>query len=103
MSAVQRPPPQAGALLLTGATGFLGMELLCRYLERSERHVYALVRARDEEQAAERLRAAIERVCGDCERFAGRWTAVPGDICEPGLGVDAETRRRLGEEVDEIL
>lgn len=105
MSAAQGPPaqPRPGPLLLTGATGFLGMELLCRYLERSERHVYALVRARDEEQAAERLRAAIERVCGDCERFAGRWTAVPGDICEPGLGVDAETRRRLGEEVDEIL
>jgi thioester reductase-like protein len=26
-----------GTVLLTGATGFVGMELLARYLERSER------------------------------------------------------------------
>jgi long-chain acyl-CoA synthetase len=103
MSAAQRPPARPGALLLTGATGFLGMELLCRYLERSDRHIYALVRARDEGEAALRLGSAIERVCGDGERFGGRWTAVPGDICEPGLGMDAETTRRLEEDVDEIL
>ena len=29
-------------VLLTGATGFVGMELLARYLERSDRRVYAL-------------------------------------------------------------
>ena len=31
-------------VLLTGATGFVGMELLARYLERTDRRVYALVR-----------------------------------------------------------
>jgi len=33
------------SVLITGATGFVGMEVLARYLERSDRHVYALVRA----------------------------------------------------------
>jgi nucleoside-diphosphate-sugar epimerase len=36
-------PPTPGPLLLTGATGFLGMELLARCLERTDRTVYALV------------------------------------------------------------
>ena len=35
-----------GPVLLTGATGFVGMELLARYLERGRRRVVALVRAR---------------------------------------------------------
>jgi hypothetical protein len=30
-----------GAVLLTGATGFVGMEVLARYLERTDRHVVA--------------------------------------------------------------
>ena len=33
------------ALLITGATGFIGMEILARYLERSERQIAVLVRA----------------------------------------------------------
>ena len=32
-------------VFLTGATGFLGMELLVRYLQRTERNVFVLVRA----------------------------------------------------------
>ena len=35
----------ANDILLTGATGFVGMELLQRYLERSERSIVTLVRA----------------------------------------------------------
>ena len=56
------PPVPEGALLLTGATGFVGMEVLARFLERSDRHVVALVRAEDDDRAAERLaRDARER------------------------------------------
>ncbi len=32
------------SVLLTGVTGFVGMELLMRYLERTDRRVYVLVR-----------------------------------------------------------
>lgn len=45
-----------GAVFLTGATGFLGMELLARYLERTDLHVYALVRPTDDTEPAKRLR-----------------------------------------------
>ena len=77
------PPVPEGALLLTGATGFVGMEVLARFLERGDRHVVALVRAEDDEQAAARLRATLETSCGDADEYADRVTAVAGDITLP--------------------
>ena len=44
-----------GDVLLTGATGFVGMELLARYLERTERQIVTLVRAADDEAATARM------------------------------------------------
>ena len=93
----------SGGVLLTGATGFLGMELMCRYLERGERHVYALVRAGDPAEADARLGAVVENVCGDRDAHRDRWTAIAGDICQPGVGVSPGTRRQLAERVDEIV
>ena len=92
-----------GGVLLTGATGFVGMELLCRYLERDDRHVYALIRAGDPAEADARLGAAVESVCGDREAHRGRWTAIAGDICRPGLGLEPGARRRLAEQVDDVV
>ena len=51
--------PAGDALLLTGATGFLGQEILLRYLERSERPIYALIRADNDLQATERMRSIL--------------------------------------------
>jgi thioester reductase-like protein len=93
----------SGGVLLTGATGFLGMELLCRYLERGERHVYALVRASGPAEANARLGAVIENVCGDRDVHRHRWTAIAGDICRPGIGLEPGTRRQLAERVDEVV
>ena len=42
-------------VVLTGATGFVGSELLARFLQRGSRRVYALVRASDHDAAAARL------------------------------------------------
>ena len=42
---------QKRTILLTGATGFVGMELLARYLERGDRDIVALVRAPTDEAA----------------------------------------------------
>ncbi len=53
----------SGDVLLTGATGFVGMELLARYLERSQRRVITLVRADGAEAAARRGSTACSRTC----------------------------------------
>jgi thioester reductase-like protein len=81
------PPVPEGALLLTGATGFVGMEVLARFLERTDRHVVALVRADDDEQATARLHATLGTACADADAHADRVTAVPGDITAPRLGL----------------
>jgi thioester reductase-like protein len=91
------------AIFLTGSSGFLGMELLARLLERDQRPIHALIRARDDEEAAERLRAAAHTVVPDPERHAGRLVAVRGDVTMPGLGLEGERRERLAEEVTQIV
>jgi thioester reductase-like protein len=90
-------------LLLTGATGFVGMELLSRYLERGDRHVYALVRASEPAEANERLGGVIEDVCGNGDVHRGRWTAIAGDISRPGFGLEPEVRRALAAQVDSVV
>lgn len=97
------PAAPDGPLLLTGATGFLGMELLARYLERTDRTVYALVRAGDEAEAQARLRAAAARVVEEPGRFDHRLLAVRGDVALPGLGLTRSRRLALAESVTEIV
>jgi thioester reductase-like protein len=80
-----------GAVLLTGATGFVGREILSRFLEREDRDVFALVRADDDEQAAARLPAHP------------RLTAVAGDIEQSGLGISAEAGECLRREVTTVV
>jgi thioester reductase-like protein len=80
-----------GAVLLTGATGFVGTELLRRLLEDGDRPVHALVRAPDDRAAAERLPAH------------DRLNVLAGDIEQPGLGLSEAARARLAEEVTTIV
>jgi thioester reductase-like protein len=103
MSVKERSNPGRGAVLLTGATGFVGMELLARYLERSERPVFVLVRAEDEHRARERIRDTLQTVFGDGEAHADRLEVVPGDIEADGLALEPRSRTRLAERVSEIV
>jgi thioester reductase-like protein len=79
-----------GAVLLTGATGFVGKEILDRFLDRGRR-VFALVRAEDDDAAARRLAPHA------------RLTAVAGDIERPGLGLTEPAAATLAEEVTTIV
>jgi len=91
------------AVLLTGGTGFLGMEVLTRWLERGDSRVYALVRAEDDEAAAERLRPGLESAFGPLDANVDRLTAVAGDVQEPGLGLAPERADQLAGEVDVMV
>jgi long-chain acyl-CoA synthetase len=91
------------ALLLTGATGFLGMELLAHLADRDDRPILALVRAADEDEAEGRLAEVREAVFGDSSAHADRIRAVPGDLTKPGLDLPAARRAALAAEVGEIV
>jgi long-chain acyl-CoA synthetase len=93
-----------GAVLLTGATGFVGMELLARWVERTDRDVYVLVRAADDSEAELRLRSTMETLYGSADtRFRGQVTAVAADIERDGLGMPEARRDWLAARVSDIV
>jgi thioester reductase-like protein len=93
-----------GDVLLTGATGFVGMELVARYLERSDRDVITLVRAADDVAAATRMNAVLDDLFGErAERYRDRVRAVAGDVTAPGLGLTALLRDELAERASTIV
>src|SRR4051812_23937198 len=89
------PSMDDSPLFLTGATGFVGMELLARYLERSDRTIYALVRGSDDADAQARLDATVARMLPDPDSYRGRAVAVRGDVMKPGLGMSHGDHTRL--------
>ena len=91
------------SVLLTGATGFVGMEVLARYLERSDADVVVLVRADDDPSAAERVRGTMVALYGDEHAHPGRVTAVAADIERDGLGLSPPRRAELAERVSDIV
>jgi thioester reductase-like protein len=81
------------AVFLTGATGFLGMEVLARLLEEGDREVIALVRAADDAGAEERLEGVLRTLWRDPAPYRDRVRAVRGDVTQPGLGLGTGGRR----------
>ncbi len=79
---------------VTGATGFIGRHLVERLLARDGGDIHVLVR----EGSTERLDELIER-WGRPERIK----PVSGDLSEPLLGVDEETRRVLKGTIDHFF
>ena len=91
-------------VLLTGTTGFVGMEVLARYLERSDRPITCLVRAGSDAAATERLEGVLHNLFGSgADRFEGRVQAVAGELASPGLGLSERRRDALAEEVTTIV
>ena len=97
------PPSEDRPILITGATGFVGVEVMARFLQRSRRHVIALVRARDDAHASERIRSAMGMAFGDPDAHPGRVTAVAADIERPDLGLEPRRLDALAEQIDRVL
>jgi thioester reductase-like protein len=93
----------SGAILLTGATGFLGMDALACLIERDAEPISVLVRAQDDAGANERLEGVLARLYDRPPAAAARVTAVRGDLLEPGLGLSPRDRERLIGSVDRIV
>jgi thioester reductase-like protein len=94
----------AGDVLLTGATGFVGMEVLARYLERSDRRVVALVRANDDSAARKRVDGVLANLFGArARRYAGRVEARAAQLTSPQLGLAPRVREQLARRVTTIV
>jgi thioester reductase-like protein len=86
----------AGAVLVLGATGFIGREVARRLLLRGRR-VVALARGQDDEAARDRVGRAVGAAAG------GRLEVVRGDLTLPGCGLGDSAVRRLREQVETVL
>jgi thioester reductase-like protein len=92
-------PATERPILLTGATGFVGMTVLARLLAEG-REVHCLIRAADDAEADTRLRAVLARVQAP---DSGRAVAVAGDITSPQLGLSDEAHTRLADSVGSVI
>ncbi|ACR29394.1 thioester reductase domain-containing protein [Burkholderia glumae] len=102
--AIGRPylPRPYRSVLLTGATGFLGVHLLETLLATTDVRVLCLVRADDAAAGARRIEAAMRAHGRWDARHAARIAAVPGDLGEPNLGLSAAAFDALASEIDAI-
>ena len=92
-----------GAVLLTGATGFVGMELLARYVERADRELYVLVRAPDDDAATARLGETMGALYGRDAAPPARVRAVAADIERERLGLSPARFAELAEGVSDVV
>jgi thioester reductase-like protein len=99
--------PVLNQVLLTGGTGFIGPFLMKSLLEQTRAKIYVLVRASDETQGKQRLRAAMESMgpsrAGLMEMFEARVIPVCGDLGQPKLGLMQEVWDFLAGEIDTVF
>jgi thioester reductase-like protein len=95
----------AGPVLLTGATGFVGMELLVRVLEQTDRDVVALVRADDDAAAQLRIDELFKTLIAPARRrdLRHRVRGVAADLERPGLGLGERTRDELTQSIGAVV
>ncbi|EAL85691.1 nonribosomal peptide synthase, putative [Aspergillus fumigatus A1163] len=74
-------------VFLTGASGFLGIEILRQLLARPKTHVYALVRGSSESQARERLVQKAISAGWWQDAYRTRLHVWHGDLTQPQLGL----------------
>jgi thioester reductase-like protein len=93
---------EPGAVLLTGATGFLGAFLLHELLRSTNADIYCLVRASDELKGMQRILDNLKAYkIGELEPNP-RIIPVVGDLSEPLLGLDESRFTELAGRVDVI-
>ena len=92
-----------GPVLLTGATGFLGMRLLVHLLQASDRQVWLLVRAATPEEGLQRLIHGMQQAGLWQPAWRPRITCLCGDLAKPKLGIDASAAARIAAQVTDLL
>jgi thioester reductase-like protein len=90
------------AILLTGATGFLGAYLVRELLDQTNAEIYCLVRASNAEEGRRRIQRNLEAYLLWDPTLADRIIPVPGDLAQLRWGLSEEVFRMLAGTIDSI-
>ena len=94
-------PSPARNILLTGATGFLGVHLLQALIEQTTARIFCLVRAANAHQAQQKLLKALHAARLP-EPDASRIEALAGDLAQPHFGLTPEAWQALAGSIDAL-
>lgn len=89
-------------VLLTGATGYLGVHVLAELLRGTDAEVVCLCRGESPEDALGRVKRTMAQYEVDCAAELHRVTCLTGDLGLPRLGLTEEQWADLAESVDVI-
>ena len=92
-------------VLLTGATGFVGIHILGDLLANTDAKIYCLVRNKNTNSSISRLLHNLDFYFSNkYDKFIGnRIKVVDGDISEKNLGLSDENYRRIGKKVKCVI
>jgi len=95
------------SVLITGATGLIGGELLARLLFEDVKQIWALIRPTRHQSALERLQSRLRETTVGGASFplhvTGHVAAMKGDITQHGWGLSGDDYQRVTDEVDIII
>lgn len=90
------------AVLLTGATGFVGRFLLARLLQDTGATFYCPVPVRSRRQATADIRATLLKSHLWHDGFESRIVAIPSDVRRPNMGLSEAAYQDLSVKIDTI-
>ncbi len=90
-------------IFVSGATGFLGTEVVGRLLAETEADIYVLVRAENEEAAVHRLRNAWYHEQRLYREIGRRVFPAAGDFTVPQLGLSEKIQQELKAHVTHVF
>ena len=90
------------AILLTGATGFLGSFLLYELLQQTQADIYCLVRSETIESGKKKIQSSLESYLLWDESFSQRIIPVLGDLSQPRLGLSEKQFHLFASQLDVI-
>jgi len=92
-------------ILITGATGFVGINIVCRLLEENNTYLYLLARDAGTNTATTRMHNILKTYYADTEEFnnvLNRIEIISGDITEDKLGISNDKWNELSQKINII-
>ncbi len=90
-------------ILLTGATGFVGIYLLYELLNQSEATIYCLIRGKTLEDAEHKLQQQFDQYHINCLASNTSINIILGDLSQPLFGLKKSTYNQLAHQIDCVI